>query len=132
MEGVTFVCAENGVYAVYRGSTLWHFTVFRPLSSPAISNGVLYIGANDDNVYALDAWTGAVLWSFPTGDIVASSPTVVGGVVYVGSFDGNVYALDASTGSLLWSYATLSSVQSSPAVVNGVVYVGSWMRRSMP
>ena len=60
-------------------------------------------------MYALNASTGAKLWSYATGDLycVTSSPAVVNGVVYVGSrTDGNVYALNASTGALLWSYAT--------------------------
>src|ERR1700691_3556891 len=52
-------------------------------SSPAVADGVVYVGSNDGNVYALDAKTGANLWSFTTGG-GASSPAVVDGVVYVG------------------------------------------------
>ena len=58
------------------------------------------------NVYALDASTGAKRWSYTTGGSVITSPAVANGVVYVGSFDCNVYALDASTGAELWSYTT--------------------------
>ena len=76
------------------------------LSSPAVVNGVVYFGSDDGNVYALNASTGAKLWSYATGDGVDSSPAVANGVVYVGSDDGNVYALNASTGAKLWSYAT--------------------------
>jgi eukaryotic-like serine/threonine-protein kinase len=43
-------------------------------------------------VYALNAKTGAKLWSYATGSPVNSSPAVANGVVYVGSEDGNVYA----------------------------------------
>jgi outer membrane protein assembly factor BamB len=94
------------------------------VSSPAVANGVVYVGSDDGNVYALDAKTGANLWSFATGG-GASSPAVVDGVVYVGSDDDNLYALDAATGNELWSFATGSYVESSPAVANGIVYVGS-------
>ena len=62
------------------------------LSSPAVANGVIYIGSGDDSVYALNAATGAKLWSYHTGNQVFSSPTVANGVVYVGSGDGNMYA----------------------------------------
>ena len=72
-------------------------------SSPAVVNGVVYIGSDDGNVYALNASTGAMLWSFTTGGRVESSPTVVNGVVYIGSDDDNVYALNASTGNKLWT-----------------------------
>ena len=60
----------------------------------------------DCNLYALNASTGAKLWSYTTGVAINSSPAVVNGVVYIGSEDGTVYALNASTGAKLWSYAT--------------------------
>ena len=61
-------------------------------SSPAVANGVVYVGSDDHNTYALNATTGGKLWSYTTGGQV-SSPAVANGVVYVGSFDGNVYAI---------------------------------------
>jgi outer membrane protein assembly factor BamB len=93
-------------------------------SSPAVVNGVVYFGSDDGNLYALNASTGAELWSFKTGSNVISSPAVANGVVYVGSNDGNVYALNATTGAKLWSLFA-GGVISSPAVANGVVYIGA-------
>lgn len=61
-------------------------------SSPAVANGVVYVGSEDDNVYALKATTGAKLWSYRTGGDVLSSPVVVNGVLYVGTDDRKVYA----------------------------------------
>ena len=57
------------------------------VSSPAVANGVVYFGADDNRVYAVNAATGSPLWSFSTGDTnqVVSSPAVANGVVYVGS-----------------------------------------------
>jgi outer membrane protein assembly factor BamB len=86
-------------------------------SSPAVVNGVVYFGSTEGNVYALNAGTGAKLWSFTTGIGVLSSPAVANGVVYVGSQNGTVYALNASTGAKLWSFPTGGGVTSSPAVV---------------
>jgi hypothetical protein len=88
-----------------------------------VVNGVVYVGSNDGNVYALNASTGATLWSYPTVYVVDASPAVANGVVYVPALFGSIYALNASTGALLWSYDAAGS--SSPAVANGVVYVGS-------
>jgi len=94
-------------------------------SSPAVVNGVAYVGSYDGNVYALKASTGGYLWQFTTGSLIESSPAVANGVVYVGSDDSNVYALNAGTGAKLWQFTTGSSVTSSLAVADGVVYVGS-------
>ncbi len=94
-------------------------------SSPAVVNGVVYVGSYDKNLYALNATTGALIWKYTTGGVVLSSPAVVNGVVYVGSDDNNVYALNAATGALLWKYTADGGVESSPTVVNGVVYVGA-------
>jgi len=69
-------------------------------SSPALANGVVYVGSGDDNVYALNADTGAKLWSYTTGGgVYDSSPAVANGVVYVGSDDKNLYALNAKNGA---------------------------------
>ena len=98
-------------------------------SSPTVANGIVYVGSEDHNLYALDAASGRKHWSYRTessiGGFLRSSPTVVNGIVYVGSFDYNLYALDAASGRKHWSYQTGYYVASSPTVVNGVVYVGS-------
>jgi outer membrane protein assembly factor BamB len=56
-------------------------------SSPAVANGVVYVGSNDHNLYALDASSGEKLRAINFGLPVKSSPAVVDGVVYVGAGD---------------------------------------------
>ena len=104
----------------------WRFeTGGRVEWSPAVVDGTVYVGSNDNNVYALDAATGTKQWAFETGDWIRSSPAVVDGTVYVGSKDGNVYALDAASGEKQWQFETDHRWGSSLAVVDGTVYVGS-------
>ena len=91
-------------------------------SSPAVADGVVYVGSWDGRLYALDAETGQEKWRFKTDGQVYSSPAVAGGMVYIGSLDGRLYALDAETGQEKWSFKTGSPVPSSPAVAGGVVY----------
>jgi parallel beta-helix repeat protein len=94
-------------------------------SSPAVVDGVVYIGSGDNNVYALNASTGSKIWSYQTGFFVVSSPAVAAGVVYVGSCDGNFYALNSSTGNRIWSFQTGKEIRSSPVVYDQIVYFGT-------
>ena len=106
--------------------TLWTYKTGGHVDScPAVVNGIVYVGSEDGNVYALNATTGELAWKYKTGSGVDSSPAVVNDTVYVGSEDDYVYALNATTGALLWKYKTGDAVESSPAVIGGVVYVGS-------
>ncbi len=87
--------------------------------------GSVYVGSDDQYLYALDANNGMQTWRSQTGSSIVSSPTVVKNVSYVGSNDNSVYAFNTGDGSLLWSYPTAGPVVSSPTVVKNIVYVGS-------
>jgi outer membrane protein assembly factor BamB len=128
----------------------WRFpTGDRIVSSPVYSDGAIFFGSDDGNVYAVNAADGRQLWQRRTGGPVASTSAIAGGIVYVGSYDGKLYALDARTGKLQWKFATggerrfeakgLHGMQpkgqtiadpfdvylSSPVVAAGAVYFGS-------
>ena len=96
-------------------------------SSPVIADGVIYIGSEDNKLYAFDTRSskGKLLWSVPTQGILDSSPAIAGGIVYVGSDDHKLYAFDAKKGTLLWSAVTGDTVYASPVVVDGIAYIGS-------
>jgi outer membrane protein assembly factor BamB len=99
------------------------------LSLPGDGNQTVYFGSRDARVYALDAGSGELRWSYETGGAVLSSPAAVVAplpTVYIGSNDHNVYALDAATGEPRWQFETGDDVVSSPAVgASGLVHVGS-------
>ena len=40
------------------------------------ADGTVYIGANDNNLYALDGLKGTLKWNFTTGNVVYSSPAI--------------------------------------------------------
>jgi len=105
--------------------------------SPAIADGIVYFGASNmsgDDVIALDADTGLLIWSYNFGGtayVDATAPAVDNGSVYVtGSKDskanGTVYSFDAATGSVKWSYLIGDYIfKSSPKPVDGKVYFGT-------
>jgi outer membrane protein assembly factor BamB len=59
-----------------------------------VAGGTVYVGVGS-GLYALDAATGHVRWTYTTAGPV-SAPAVAGGTVYVGSYDGKIYALYAA------------------------------------
>ncbi|HME54741.1 MAG TPA: PQQ-binding-like beta-propeller repeat protein [Candidatus Lokiarchaeia archaeon] len=121
------------VYKVgVRAGPTWNYTTGSFVySSPAVAGGYVYVGSDDDNMYCLNATTGARVWNYTTGEWVYSSPAVAGGYVYEGSLDDNLYCLNATTGIFVWSYfaenltTEMGGIFSSPAVAGGCVYVGS-------
>ena len=124
--GYSCVCALDSC----TGTLVWKCNIaetgtYVPVpSSPSVAYGKVFVGSANNNVYALDEFTGALIWKYTTGDMVDSSPAVAGGIVYITSNDGTFYALDASAGTLIWSYTQGAHLSSSPAVTDGVVYVG--------
>jgi len=86
---------------------LWKFkTGGEVKSSPAINDGLVFVGSADANVYAIDLEKGHHVWEYRTGDAVEAAPCVVGGSVFIGASDDFLYALDAKTGQLKWKYQT--------------------------
>lgn len=103
--------AHTGVQASAAPRTLprvkWSFpTGDRISASPAFADGVVYVGSDDGQLYAIDAATGHQRWMHRTGGPVGSSPAIAEGRVYVVSYDGRLHALDAKTGEVLWKFAT--------------------------
>ena len=96
-------------------------------SSPVVVKGVMYVGADNGRLYAIDTKTGSVLWSVTAGGKVVSSPAVADGLVVFGSEDGDVYGVDATTGAVKFTVATGGPVTSSPAIDAGskTIYIGS-------
>ncbi len=94
------------------------------VASPAV---VFSTSLNEDLVYAatqgkpayvtaLNAATGAVVWSYKVNGAVRDSPAVAHNVIYFGTHDHSLYALNATTGAFICSYATTGMIESSPVV----------------
>jgi outer membrane protein assembly factor BamB len=101
-------------------------------SVPAVVGGVVYLGGGDSNWYALNAATGATLWTVPTGDNSATgghynwaSPLIVGNSAYIGIaslgdcplVQGQLLRVDLTT------HAVVASINFVP---NGQVGGGIW------
>jgi len=87
----------------------------------------VYVGSSDDNLYALGAHSGALIWEVTTGSLVRSA-AVGNGVVYATSFDDSLYVLNAATGAILGTAVTGANYFGNPVISDGVVYVASYQQ----
>ncbi len=119
---------SNSAYNVTADTTYAWYS-----SSPAVVGDRVYVGSFDNNVYCLNANTGAKIWeSALPGSIYDSSPVVADGRVFIGCDDFNYYALDANTGAKLWNTTNYVNqflgssafwIESTPAYAYGKVYM---------
>lgn len=93
---------------------------------PIVVGDMVYVGVMNGKLYAINADTGQIAWSYQAGGAISHTPAVIGGTVYFGCEDAKIYALDAQTGVLRWTYTTGGPVLSSPIVVDDTILIGSF------
>jgi len=104
------------------------------LYGQTIVDGRVFVSSNAGYVYALDAATGCIHWSFKSPAVVRSGITIgplKPGSARIAAFFGDIrgfaYALDASTGALIWRAAAdnhpLARVTGNPRLYQGRLYV---------
>ena len=127
---------DNGHYLyalkTTNGALLWRKQLDYDLTgTPKVVNGVIYVGASDgtaaehSHIYALDAHTGAILWSHAFNFSVAVN-VIDHGTIYASS-STMLLTLNASDGKPGWTSKALPSDQyfSSLQLVGGVLYASS-------
>jgi len=104
---------DGKMYAIDRadGKVLWTFktvgnSYFRAGEIPGsatVSDGIVYFGSRDYNLYAVLEETGTGAWNERTPAWVVAKPLVVGGDVYVAISDSaRVFSFDANSGRKKW------------------------------
>jgi len=126
---MVYVACAGGVYGLSAddGSEQWRYATEMPAGhSPAVVDGVLYIGCLDKRVHAVDARTGRRLWTtLQAGAGFDTSPLVAEGKVLIGCRDGHFYAFAAADGGLAWHFRTGGPISHSAAYADGTVYFAS-------
>jgi outer membrane protein assembly factor BamB len=130
-NGVLYFGIAGTVYAVSAstGSALWDFqTTGTGVSAPAVANGAVYVTSANENLYALNANSGAEQWQVGLSG-APGTPVIVNGELYVQAWSlttgSHVWAYVAATGRVLWGYYLGNAVVKDLAVANGVVYFGT-------
>jgi polyvinyl alcohol dehydrogenase (cytochrome) len=101
---------------------------------PTVAGGRIFVGSDNGFVYALDAATGCVFWSFQAKagvrTAITVSPVTAASAklaAFFGDIRANVYAIDAETGTLLWTANAdphaVARITGAPAFHDGRLYV---------
>jgi eukaryotic-like serine/threonine-protein kinase len=105
---------------------LWTFECEDEIrGSPMLEGGVLYIGAYDNNLYALKATDGEFIWKYATDGGIVTKPAFFDNLIFIGSEDHRLHAVAARSGKVAWTYFTDGPVRSSPKVAEGHLFFGS-------
>jgi quinohemoprotein ethanol dehydrogenase len=110
-------------------------------ATPIVVDGVMYITSAWSKIFALNAATGALLWSYDPKvppewavnaccDVVNRGVAVWKGKIFAGTLDGRLVALDAANGKLLWEQLTIDrnfryTITGAPRVARGKVIIGN-------
>ncbi|OIQ74997.1 quinohemoprotein alcohol dehydrogenase ADH-IIG precursor [mine drainage metagenome] len=108
-------------------------------ASPLVKDGIMYVVTGNDDVFALNAKTGEIVWEYRSGIDQTISTICCGwvsrglamgeGQIYVGQLDANVVALDMKTGKVAWKtpiekWQNGYGITSAPLYYDGVIYTG--------
>jgi len=96
--------------------------------TPVVVGGVLYIGTGSGKVFAIDAVTGANVWTYrPAAGGQTNRGVAIGdGKVFSGQANTRLVALDQKTGALVWETPVAERGGTPGAVIyyDGLVYAG--------
>lgn len=120
---------------------VWTFATGEPKvheAAPIVNNGVMFVSTPNNQVIAIDAKSGNVLWRYrrarPTGAIVPHDTNrgvaLFGDKVYYAAAEAVLVALDAKTGKEAWATTVADNksgyyITLAPLVANGKVMVGA-------
>jgi alcohol dehydrogenase (cytochrome c) len=109
-------------------------------ATPLVHDGVIFVYSSRDQVDALNAATGDIIWTYKR-DLPAAisglpmrvkrNMALYGDRLYLATGDNKMIALDAKTGELVWESAT-GPASGGPLVVKGTVVEGLFRGDRMP
>ena len=97
-------------------------------ASPAVFNGMAFVGSFDNEVLGIDLDEAAIRWRYePEKNKFPfyASAAVTNGWLIVGGRDKRVHALDPQTGRLRWISELKSRIDSSPVILGDRVFFGT-------
>jgi len=125
-EKLVFSAGGSEIFALdaESGRKAWGFRAqSQVLASPALADGALFVGADDNTFYALEQQTGLLRWKYDAGGEFTGGAIASNNVVYAGCSKPALFAW-STAGDLLWEHITTANVASTPAADEQSVYFG--------
>ncbi len=110
-------------------------------ATPLVIDGVMYFTSAWSKVFAINAATGTLLWSYDPQvpgewainaccDVVNRGVAAWEGKIFFGTLDGRLIALDAATGKRIWEVLTIDphsryTVTGAPRIAAGKVIIAT-------
>lgn len=85
----------------------------------------VFIGSQNQHLYALDPVTGIKKWEFFTGGSIYGSPMVLKDWVFVPTENGRIFKLDAKHGTLIKTYVLEGQILATPTSDGDYMYIGA-------
>jgi outer membrane protein assembly factor BamB len=124
---ILIIATLGGLYAYeayYQGESaksvgrpLWEKPLDGTVSTPRIHSGTIYIGSEDEHLYAFEYGGSKIshVWKYKANDAIRAKPCISqkGDCVLAASIDGSVYCLSIGGDKLKWIFIVKSSVYSN-------------------
>lgn len=95
------------------------------ISTPVYEDGVIYVGAQSKQFYALDADSLEIKWEVKTSGAVHSKARILDSVVLVGDMIGYTYCINKDDGEVIWKHRAMGPNMGTYAVLEDTIYFGS-------
>lgn len=124
-RSVVYALTEGGeLYALDDGDGSGYWRVDLPGKSqcpPTVAHGMVYVGAFDGSVHAIDRDRATIAWSTEVGGFAKGGIAVDDDTVYA---DGGrrLHAMDADSGEKQWSFGVGTTGDHTPVVAGNTVY----------
>jgi outer membrane protein assembly factor BamB len=109
-DGTVFVAVGQRIYALDKtnGNSRWRFPLGEPIdgyfrSGLTKSGNTLIASADNGNIYAVDAATGELKWTYTSQIRFLGRPVVAGAFVVTALSDNSLMAVNMSDGQAAWS-----------------------------
>ncbi|MEP7284434.1 MAG: serine/threonine-protein kinase [Chloroflexota bacterium] len=96
-------------------------------STPMVYKNMVYVGAYDNNLYALETKDGNFKWKYATEGGIVGTPNIDtdNNLIIVGSEDKHLHAIDIRTGKVSWTFPTNGPIRGTVNATLGHVFFGS-------